>query len=246
MGKLIALLVAVCLLPVAAMAEDEPIGPMVMSNYRHEVFQTPDVPVCARVEDGYFAGSVLVGDSVAEGLAIHEVIPEMEVLTVIGISPRTAATNKLFSHEGKICTLAEKLVALQPAAVYLWLGSNGLDTKPAEMVIEDYDRLLNVLLSAVPDTVFYLVEVTPVKLVAQEKYANLTNERVDTFNAGLREVAQRHNVYLLPINFLLRNEKGLLDNTYGAGDGIHLRRPAYEVLADYFYTHSIPLEVKLR
>lgn len=219
---------------------------MVMSNFRHPVFQTPDVPVCAPVEDGFFAGSVLVGDSVAEGLNIHSVIPEMEILSVIGISPRTAATDRIFSHDRKICTLAEKLVAMQPRMVYLWLGSNGLDTKPADMVIEDYDRLLNVLLSALPDTVFYLVEVTPVKLVAQEKYANLTNERVDRFNEGLRDVARRHNVYLLPVNFLLRNEKGLLDSEYGAGDGIHLRKPAYEALAAYFYTHTVPLEVDLR
>lgn len=237
-----------CLLLVCAMAMAPTVakaggsGAMVMSNVRHERFPTPEVPLCTRVDDMYFRQAVLVGDSVAEGFALHEVIPELTVLSVIGISPRTAATNRLFQHEKKSCTLAEKLAALNPGIVYLWLGSNGVDTKPADMVLEDYDALLNVLLPALPDAVVYLIELTPVKLSAQEKYANFTNARVDAFNEGLREVARRHNVYLLPVNALLKNEKGLLDNEYGAGDGIHLRRPAYEVLATYLYTHTIPLE----
>lgn len=215
---------------------------MVMSNLRHSRFPTPEVPACEAVEDAYFEGAVLVGDSTAEPFELHGVIPALETLTVIGISPRTAATDRIFTHEKQPCTLTEKLVAMQPRMIYLWLGSNGVDTKPADQVIDDYDRLLNVLLAALPDTLVYLVELTPVKLVAQEQYANYTNERVDDFNEGLLEVAKRHNVYLLPVNFLLRNEKGLLDGEYGAGDGIHLRKPAYEKLADFFYTHTIPLE----
>lgn len=231
-----------CLLPFAALAQEEPVGPMVMSNFRHSRFPAPEVPLGERVDDGYFNGAVLVGDSVGEGFRIHEVVPSLEVISVIGLSPRTAATNKLFLLDKQPCTLAEKLVAMQPSMVYLWLGANGVDTKPAHMVIDDYDRLLNTLLAALPDTLFYIVELTPVKLVAQEKYVNFTNERVDAFNAGLREVAQRHNVYLLPVNFLLRNEKGLLDGVYGAGDGIHLKKAGYEALAQYFYTHTVPLE----
>lgn len=237
------LLLTLCLLPFAAAAEED-IGPMVMSSYRHAVFPAPEVPMGERVPDAYFEGAVLVGDSTAEPFGLHGVIPELETLTVIGISPRTAATNKIFTHERQSVTLAEKLAAMQPSKIYLWLGSNGVDTKPADQVIDDYDRLLNVLLAELPDTLVYLIELTPVKLIAQEKYRSYTNERVDEFNEGLLEVARRHNVYLLPVNFLLRNEKGLLDNEYGAGDGIHLRKPAYEALAEYLYTHTIPQEAE--
>lgn len=212
------------------------------SNYTHPRFIAPEVPLSERVDDAYFSGIVFVGDSTAEGLAIHGLVPEMELLTVIGLSPRTATTNKVFSHERKLCTLAEKLAAMQPKAVYLWLGSNGVDTKPADMVLDDYTTLLNTLLAALPDTPFILLELTPVKLIAQETYRNYTNERVDAFNLGLYKLAQRHNVYYLPVNPLLRNEQGLLDGEYGAGDGIHLRKDGYQILADYLYTHTLPLE----
>lgn len=215
---------------------------MVMSSFRHERFPAPDVPACARVEDAYFAGGVLIGDSVAEGLRIHGLIPELEILTVIGLSPRTAATDMVFTQDGQPATLVTKLEAMKPKMIYLWLGSNGIDTKDHQRVLDDYDRLLNLLLAQLPDTPVYLLELTPVKRVAQERYVNYTNERVDAFNAGLREVAQRHSVYLLEVNFLLKNAQGLLDGEYGAGDGIHLRKPGYEMLADYLYTHAIPME----
>lgn len=230
-----------CLLASPVLAEED-VGPMVMSNVRMALYPTPDVPLGVHAEDAYFEGAVLVGDSTAEPLGIYELIPPLQVLTVIGLSPRTATSHKIFEIDGEDCRLADKLLSMQPRVVYLWLGSNGVDTKPADQVIADYDRLLNVLIAAMPDTLFYLMEVTPVKLVAQEKYPNYTNARVDAFNEGLRDVARRHNVYLLSINHLLRNEKGLLDGEYGAGDGIHLRKPAYEAIAAYLYTHTIPLE----
>lgn len=246
-GRFRALLIALWLLgmalpPVPALGEAAPTGPMVMSNYRHSRFPSPGIPVGERVDDGYFSGAVLVGDSVAEGLGIHGFIPELTVMTVIGISPRTAATDLLFMHERQPVTLVDKLTAMQPTMIYLWLGSNGIDTKDAQRVIDDYDRLLNQLIAALPDVPVYLVELTPVKRMVTERYANYTNERVDAFNALLHNAAKRHNVYLLPVNFLFKNADGLLDGLYGAGDGIHLKKAAYEVLADYMYTHTVPME----
>lgn len=262
-ARLTALLLALCLLAPVAQAtdganmcvlapgvynsaaevpEEIEVGPMVMSNFRHATFPTPDVPACARVDDAYFDGAVLIGDSVAAGLGTHQLIPQMEVLAEVGLSARTAATDQRFTTGGQPATLVEKLAAEQPSMIYIWLGSNGIDTKDATRVIEDYDRLLNRLLAALPDTPVYLIEATPVKRIASERYAGLTNERVDAFNAMLYEVAKRHNVYLLPVNFLLKGENGLLTPEYGAGDGIHLRKAAYEVLADYLYTHTIPVE----
>jgi len=238
--RIVALLLLWLMLPLA-MAKGGPES-LVASNFRHERFPAPDVPARERVDDSYFQDAILVGDSTARGLRLSQKIPALEVLSVIGISPRTAATTKLFEHENKPVKLAEKLVALQPSMVYLWLGSNGVDTKDAPRVVQDYNHLLNVLLTALPDTPFILMELTPVKLSAQERYRNYTNKRVDLFNEGLREAASRHNVYILPINSLLKNEKNLLAGHYGAKDGIHLTNAAYEVIADFLYTHTIPVE----
>ncbi len=216
--------------------------PSVMSMIFVTDYPPPDVPEGPRVDDSYFKGAIIVGDSTTDPFALYGVVPELMVAAVIGISPRTAYSDQLFHWEGKKVDLATLLGNYNPPVVYLWLGSNGVDTKPADQVLEDYERLMNKLIKRLPGTIFYLVSLAPVKLLAQEKYKNYTNERVDEFNEGLRELAWRHNVYYLHINPLLRNENGLLDAEYGAGDGIHLREPAYRILADYMYTHAVPID----
>ena len=119
---------------------------------------------------------------------------------------------------------------------------NGLNVKDEQRTLEDYEILLNTLLPAFPDTLFYLCSLTPVKAKVQDRYERFTNARIDAFNEGLRELARAHNIYYLHTNDLLRDSKGYLDNEYGTGDGIHLRASAYQLLADYLYTHTIPLK----
>lgn len=213
---------------------------VVRSAYENEEAPSPDVPACERVDDACFERAVLVGDSMADGLAIHGVMPTLQLLTRIGLSPRTALTQASFKNDDKSVTLDKKLPVMRPSAVYLWLGTNGLDTRDVDKVLDDYDRLLNRLLTALPDTPFYLLEVTPVTLLEHERYADFTNGHIDTFNAALRELAERHNVYVLPVNALLKDDDGLLVADYAAEDGIHLRKPAYELLAEYLYTHVLP------
>ena len=239
MGR-IALCALLCLaLCAPALAEETP-APHALSGFVAEGYPVPDVPECDRVDDGYFAGAVLVGDSTAASFELLGVVPELTTIWETGLSPRTAESDHIFEVDNRYVTLSEKLESMQPTKVYLWLGSNGVDTKAAKLVLEDYDRLLNALIPRLPHTLIYLVSLTPVKLVAQEQYANYTNERVDEFNDYTYIYSAAHNVYYLHVNHLLRNEKGLLDGEYGAGDGIHLRASAYDLLSAYLYTHAIP------
>ncbi|MEG0767483.1 MAG: GDSL-type esterase/lipase family protein, partial [Clostridia bacterium] len=196
-------------------------------------YPTPETPARERVADDYFAEAVLVGDSLSEPFGLYESMPPCTVLSVIGISARTALTNSLFEIDGQRCTLQTKLWQLQPRVLYLWMGSNGVDAKDEVRVLEDYGRLLDQLLPGLPHTLVYLMAIPPVKRMTQEKHPSYTNKRVLAFNHGLRDLAQRYHVYYLPVDTLLMNEKGLLDSAYSAGDGIHLREPAYMLLSDY-------------
>lgn len=232
------LMLAVCVGSYAVPAQADEV---IASTFCHPDVAVPDVPPCVRVEDDAFRKAVLVGDSLADGLAIHNVIPQLQLLSRIGLSPRTALTNQTFKNNGKPVTLREKLPVMRPTAVYFWLGSNGLDAAPdAERILYDYGRMLDRLLPALQGIPVYLLEITPVQHLTHERYSNFTNELVDTFNEGLRALAQSRNVYLLPINALLKDADGMLRPEYAAEDGIHLRGPAYEIIAEYLYTHVLP------
>ena len=108
-------------------------------------------------------------------------------------------------------------------------------------MLEDYEQLLDVVIGAYPDALIYLMSVSPVKPKAADRYPGFTQERIDAFNAGLLTLAAERNVYYLHIADLLRDETGALSDEYGTGDGIHLRRAAYDLLAEYLYTHAVPL-----
>jgi len=183
---------------------------------------------------------VLVGDSMAESFDIYGVVPELTVYSEIGASARTAHDYAIFKVGRETHRLADILAETQPPLLYLWLGSNGVDTKPSDQTLADYDRLLNQLIPLLPETIIYCMSLPPVHRLALEQYPSYTNARVDNFNAGLRDLCAAHNVYFLGITDMFRHESGELDMTYGAGDGIHLKRPAYDMLADYLYTHAIP------
>lgn len=200
----------------------------------------PDIPTGERVEDIYFEDAVLVGDSMADGFAIHQLLPEVQVMARIGLSPRTARTQPLFKHGGKAVTIVQKLPRMRPSMVYLWLGSNGLTHKTADAVLSDYDRLLRMLVTALPNTPICLIEVTPVAQLSGVQYEGFTNERIDAFNAGLQALAEEHELYLLRVNALLKDEQGLLAEPFQSGDGIHLLKSAYEKLAEHIYTHPLP------
>lgn len=237
---LVAVMALFACLPAVAFGEATSTRPPAASAFVHPEASVPDVPECERVEDIHFERAVLVGDSLADGIAIHNVMPELQLLSRIGLSPRTALTNTTFKNNGKAVTVIQKLPVMRPDALYLWLGSNGLVSKSAGQVIRDYDRLLNRVIDVLPDTPIYLLEVTPVGTLTHDRYASFTNERIDDFNQQLREVAVRHNAYVLPINALLKDAEGLLDTQYAAEDNIHLLKPAYEVIAEYLYTHVLP------
>lgn len=214
--------------------------PRAVSGFVCEAFPPPDVPQTEAVADEYFRGVVLVGDSMAESFDLYGVVPELTVISEIGASARTAHDYAIFAQEGREWKLCDLLAQTRPEAVYLWLGSNGVDTKPASQVVDDYEKLLDQLIAALPDTLICCMALPPVHALAREQYANYTNARVDAFNEGLRDLCARRGVYFLDITDLLRHKGGELDVQYAAGDGIHLKRPAYDLLAEYLYTHAVP------
>ena len=213
-------------------------GAPAASAFYSEACPAPDVPESARADDGYFTDAVLIGDSLSAGLSDADLLPELDVMTVIGLSPRAALTQRKYRHDGQPVNLADKLAALRPPVVYFWLGSNGLSSIYAERILADYDRLMDAVLPGIPDSIVYIMELPPVRKAALKRYPHYTNKRVDEFNAGLREVALRHNVYIITINHLLKNERGEL--RYSAEDGIHILKPAYELMADYMRAHTVP------
>lgn len=240
--RLVVLLAAlILLLPGGILAQE---AEVFASQLSVDGYPSPEVPEGPRADDTYFSDAVLIGDSLSVGLDANGVIPEMYFLAKVGLSANSAAKHIIFpktvGSERKV-KLLEVLEPLQPKKIYIWLGTNGVDKVNAETILGDYRNLLNELIGQYPEALIYIMELLPIGEKAEGMYRNFTNDNIDTFNRGLHTLAEEHNVYVLPMNQLLRAPEGGLSREHGTADGIHLRSTGYDLVADFLYTHTIPM-----
>ena len=93
-----------------------------------------------------------------------------------------------------------------------------------------YEKLLDALSAASPDTKILLQSVLPVA----ESCKALTNEMIDRTNTVIREIAARRGLSYLDTQSVLRDENGFLRAEYCySEDGIHLTAKAYTAILNY-------------
>ncbi len=93
-----------------------------------------------------------------------------------------------------------------------------------------YEKLLDGIHAASPDTVLLLQSIFPVTVACRV----VSNEMIDNANAVIRDVAARRGLYYLDTQSVLRNENGYLDEKYcNSADGIHLNEAAYAEILSY-------------
>ncbi|MBO7341592.1 MAG: hypothetical protein J6U87_02810 [Clostridia bacterium] len=93
-----------------------------------------------------------------------------------------------------------------------------------------YEKLLNEIAAASPDTKIYLQSIFPVTAACK----SITNQMIDNANAVIREIAQRRDLMYLDTQSVLRDTDGFLKKEYCySEDGIHLTRDAYMQILAY-------------
>ncbi len=238
------ILAVVCILlifPAAALAQAY--GPVVRSAQPVDTaaYPPPAVPLCERVPDAYFDGAVLIGCSLMTGVELSGCIDHATFVARIGMSPRGAMHNKNFPSGDQYLTMADTVISLAPEKLYIMLGSNGVDIKLPADVLAEMNELLNYFITALPDTLIYLISIPPVTPKVRERYPYLTEAKVAAYNQGLEALAGMHGIYFLNVYAQLADENGQTLRKYAADDGYHLKSAGYQLLADYLYTHALPI-----
>lgn len=203
------------------------------------------VPECDPVDDSFFEGALLIGDSITASLDSRDVLPGLHIEYVIGLSPNAALNYHNVSYKGSEISMVELCRREQPNRLFVMLGSNGLDRMKSGVILDDYHKMLDALLDDLPDTEIYLMSPTPIRSPAtKEKYPTFTHKRIVAFNKGLLEMAQNHGVYYIDCYTPLMTENmrdGLRENF--TGDGIHLTKQGAEKVAETIRTHVITMKI---
>lgn len=214
-----------------------------VSAFKLAGYPAPQVPQIERVDDSFFEGKVLIGDSIGEGLRLSRVLPQMNMITKIGQSPQGALRLKSYKHKGEMVTVLDILQDIRPRVVYILLGSNGLDTNPSDRIIAHYGALLDQFITALPDSLIYCISVPPIiESLVKEEYPHMSNGRIKLFNEKLEQLAQERNCYFINVHEALVDATGNLQKAFAAGDGMHFSAAGARAFGDYLYTHALPEE----
>ena len=98
-----------------------------------------------------------------------------------------------------------------------------------------YEKLLDAVQTASPDTVILLQSIFPVG----EDSKIITNSMIDNANAVLHDIAERRALLYLDTQSVLRDENGYLKREYCySADGIHLTEAAYDAVLSHIATYA--------
>lgn len=134
-------------------------------------------------------------------------------------------------------TIAEAAGELRPEILVVTLGTDyGVAYLDREEFKYCYTKLLKAIRAASPDTRVILQSIFPVT----DYCTVLTNDRIDTANEWVKEVAAENGCRYLDTQSVLKGDDNcLIPSLCNDSDGIHLTAEAYRRILDYIRTHAV-------
>ena len=161
-----------------------------------------------------FTGSVVIGDSIAQGFA------EFDVLNASSVTARTGAG--LTQLDGQIEAARE----INPATVFLSLGINDVIATNGDVdaFISDYTSVLNQIREELPGVNIFVNSILPAqqKAVSEESVYGQISE----YNEALRVLCRSRDIGFIDNTELVQEE-------YYEQDGIHFRSEFYPLWAEH-------------
>lgn len=175
---------------------------------------------------------VFAGDSITQAMPVAALYPGLPVMNR-GISsdgtanlPGRAAPH----YRGLINRIDESILDPRPRVLFILIGTNDVGNRSVELDYweENLVAILDRVKSEIPDCRVVLQTLPP----SGPPYARVENlnPRVVEYNERLRKLAADRGLDLIDLYKLFVNEDGILPQEF-TGDGLHLRREAYDLWA---------------
>ncbi len=211
------------------------------------------MPLSERAGDDYASQLVLVGDSTTYGHEVYGTLPEGTdtinvwvpesktlMLTSANIEYGNVYIYNKFSGAYEHMLIKDAVELYQPKYLIITLGINGVSyvVNNVEFYIGEYVKLINSIIDVSPYTNIMVNSVYPVAKTYTT--ANPTNERINMANFLFARMCEAMGVPFLNSASVLMGEDGYMKEEYHAGDGLHMGKPALDLIIEYFRTHAHP------
>ncbi len=201
----------------------------------------PALPAFGTVTEQWFADAAFLGDSLTVGFIDYDIpVSGALICAYTGASPNQIVNRAVLSHSERGDEVPlDVLAAAQPKKLYVLLGANALrfgDNN--EGFLAYYDRMLDELRTALPNTMLFVQSILPVRPEALEESPGLSDAALQSINAALAAQCREKGCYFLDLNAAFRDETGALQSEYAQPDGIHLTPDGYRKWVEYLTQHT--------
>lgn len=186
------------------------------------VTQAPSIGGTADLD--YLNRCAFIGDSHINGLAGYGVVD----------SSRVFAKDGMFISQFSTYINLNSVAALNPEAIYIMLGTNGVSWIEHSKMVEDYSAILDSVHSSIPNARIYVLSIPPVSADIENKPSiadgQILNSQINSYNSMLCSMAMEKGFKYVDINSTLKNSEGKLENSF---DGIHIPQSKYQDLKNF-------------
>ena len=163
--------------------------------------------------------TVLVGDSIMEGVKYYNALPGGKFVVKIGMGTYTFYERNYFKVGGSTVTGVEKVISYNPDRVFIMLGMNEAAYKGNSGIIEYYKYAIEDIKDACKGVEIIILPVSPTKANSGKSIPK--KKRILSFNKAVKKMAKEMNCEYYDYTAPFKDSNGNLLDKYDGGDGCH-------------------------
>ncbi len=200
------------------------------------------VPLSVAKPASYFRDAVFVGDAFTEGLLLYNTIEGLDegnLAASTNLNPsRLSEAGLSTDADGQACTLAARVISLEPKKLYFMLGSNGVAWLDPQGMADNCAAFLQEIAKALPDCTIYVQSIFPFTSSLCQSNSSYDNADVRAYNELLYQMAVDNGWHFIHTYAALADGDGALPESL-SGDGVHIGPDGYQQWVSYLQTHTV-------
>lgn len=165
-----------------------------------------------RALNARFTGSVVVGDSITEGLTAYNILSQDKVVYKRGVSIKNTES------------LLQTAIGLNPGNIFLAFGMNDVETYKTDInsFIEVYKEKIEYVRQALPNAKIFVNSIQPATAAVITKRQDFS--RVPQYNEALEKMCEELSIIYIDNQYILEQHP-----QFYAQDGIHVTSTYYPI-----------------
>ncbi len=185
-----------------------------------------------------FSSSAFIGNSRTQGLELFAGMSGATFYTDKGLMVDTIFTNTVSTDlAGNACTIIDSLKEVMYQRIYIMLGVNELGWESDSVFLKNYTSLVEEIKKIQPQAEIYVQSIFPVSKEKSDTHDYLKNEKIEIYNALIKQMCTDLGVTYLDIAALLKDDNNALFSE-ATTDGIHLTKEYCLIWEDYLTNYD--------